>query len=1031
MCAHLHVHSPFSFLDGAASLDSLLTRAAKIGCRALAITDHNNLSAAVRFHKLATAMGIKAIQGCEVTLDNGCHLTLLCQNRTGYTNLCWLVTRAHLEAPRGLPQVSRDLLAEHSEGLIALSGCRHGEVATLILQGQNQQALAAASAYAAAFPRRFYIEVQENLLPRTRTLNRHLRDLAEYLSLPMAATANAHYAYKEQFPVHDVLTCVRTLTRLQSIHPARRLNAENYLLTSEEMATRFHDLPQALHGTLEIADLCDVAVPLNERLFPAFTTPDGNSAIQFLQQLTFQGAQERYGSITKTIRERLEHELRIIDALGVADYFLVAWDIVRFAREQGIRHTGRGSAADSAVVYCLYITNVDAISRGLLFERFLSLERAQQPDIDIDFDARYRDDIARYVYATYGEEHVASVCTYHTYHARSALRDFGKAMGFPLQEVDKLAKSFPHVPADGIRKAIAAYPELQKSGLPFARYEELIDLVEQVAGFPRHIGTHLGGLVISNRPLMEVSPLQMAAKGMSIIQFDKDDIADLGLMKLDLLSLRTLSAVQTAIGDIHSTQEALGEPPMEYTAIPLDDAPTYAALNQGNSIGVFQLESPAQRALQTRLGAENIEDIVASIALIRPGPIQGNMVEPFIAHRNGLLPVSYIHPDLEPILAKTYGVVLFQEQVIEIAVTIAGFSPGEADRLRKVMTHFRSQKDMDRIGQEFIAKAMKRGVTQDVAETLFSYIVGYAGYGFCEAHAAAFSDTAYKTAYLVAHYPAEFFAAILSHQPMGFYPPATIITEAKRRGVRILPLDVNKSDLRFTVENGAIRVSLTQVKGLSLAMAQSVLSSRTQSPYQSFWDFCQRVRLPRDVVKNLIQAGAFDTLHSNRRQLLWQLRETLAMCGQGAQLALPLELDRPNPHHELADYPVFDKVMHEIILLGFSPEKHLMQFLRPQLVRRGMKTCGEVSCGGVEGAVGVAGIVIRPHRPPTRSGRTVVFLSLEDESGLCDITIFENVYKRYARDIFTAPALMVWGRTSRRGEGVSVIATRIKPLPIK
>ncbi|MGI6081267.1 MAG: DNA polymerase III subunit alpha [Limnochordia bacterium] len=1030
MYAHLHTHSPFSFLDGAASMESLLTRAAEIGCRALAVTDHNNLSVTVRFHKLAAEIGIKPIQGCEITIDNGCHLTLLCQNRTGYANLCRLVTRAHLDAPRGLPQVSRRLLEEHSEGLIALSGCRHGEVAALMLQGQNRQALEAASAYASAFPGRFYIEVQDNLLPRTRSLNRHLRDLAEYLDLPMVATANVHYAYKEQFPVHDILTCVRTLTCLQSIHPARRLNAENYLLTSEEMADRFRDFPQALRGTLEIADLCETAIPLGERLFPFFNTPDGSSAIQFLRQLTFQGAQERYGSVTAAIRERLEHELRIIAALDVADYFLVAWDVARFARERGICYAGRGSAADSAVVYCLYITNVDAISRGLLFERFLSLERAQQPDIDIDFDARYRDDIARYVYAKYGEDHVASVCTYHTYHARSALRDFGKAMGLPLQEVEKVAKAFPHVPADGIRKALIRYPELQNSGLSFERYEKLFDLVEQVAGFPRHIGTHLGGLVISNRPLVEVSPLQMAAKGMRIIQFDKDDIEELGLMKLDLLSLRTLSAVQTAIKDINTKQTATGEPLVEYATIPLDDAYTYAALNHGESIGAFQLESPAQRALQSRLGAENIEDIVASIALIRPGPIQGNMVEPFIAYRNGHCAVSYVHPDLEPILAKTYGVVLFQEQVIEIAVKIAGFSPGEADQLRKAMTHFRSQKKMDQLGREFIAKATKRGVDQEVAETLYSYIVSYAGYGFCEAHAAAFSDTAYKTAYLVTHYPAEFFAAILSHQPMGYYPPATIVAEAKRRGVRILPPDVNRSGLRFTVENGAIRVSLTQVKGSSPAIARSVISSRAESPFQSFRDFCRRVHLPRDVIKNLIQAGAFDTLYANRRQLLWQLQETLAMSGEKGQPALPFGSERGEIRQELSDYPAFEKAIHEVTLLGFSPEKHLMQFFRPQLVQRGIKTCGEISSGHVEGAVGVAGIVIRPHRPPTKSGRTVVFLGLEDEFGLCDITIFEDVYKRYAREIFHSPALTVWGRISRRGKGISVIADRVKPLLI-
>jgi error-prone DNA polymerase len=1031
MFTHLHVHSPFSFLDGAASLESLIGRAAESGCRGLAITDHNNLSAAVRFHKLACEYNIQPIQGCEVTLSNGCHLTLLCQNLTGYANLCRLLTQAHLHSPRGLPAVPRRLLAEYSEGLIALSGCRRGEIPALILQGKREAALAAAHVYKAAFPGRFYLEVQENLLPRTRLLHQHLSDLAGYLHLPMAATSNAHFASKDQFPVHDVLTCVRTLCRLESVHPERRLNAENYLHTPKEMAERFQHLPQALRGTMEVASRCEPSLPLGENLFPSYAPPNGESATQFLRSLAFRGAERRYGCISDKIRRRLEHELGIIDKLRVADYFLVAWDLARFAREQGVRYAGRGSAADSAVAYCLYITDVDAIGRGLLFERFLSLERSQKPDIDIDFDARHRDELAQYIYDTYGEDHVASVCTFHTYHARSALRDFGKAMGFTADELGKLAKSFPHIPADGIRKAIASYPELKDSNLPFHRYQQLIELAEQVAGFPRHVGTHLGGLVISDRPIMDVSPLQMAAKGVAIIQFDKDDIEDLGLIKLDLLSLRTLSAVQTALDDIHAQQSSKGDPLLDYRSIPLDDPSTYAMLRRGETIGVFQLESPAQRALQTRLGADNIEDIVASVALIRPGPIKGNMVEPFIAQRKGLAPVRYIHPSLEPILAKTYGVVLYQEQVIEIAVAVAGFTPGEADRLRKVMTRFRSQKEMDQIGEEFIAKAIERGVAQDVAETIFSYIVGYAGYGFCEAHAAAFSDTAYKTAYLINRYPAEFFAAILSHQPMGFYPPGTICLEAKRRGVTVLPPNINKSDARFTLEAGAIRVSLTQIKGIQEATAQAIVTEREKGAYQSLLDFCGRAQLPRDVMANLIQAGAFDSLYANRRQLLWLLSSTMAMCGRGTQMALPFELRHVQPQQEMADYSPLQKVAHETALLGFSPSAHLMHFYRLQLSRRGVQTSAAVARAKPGTYMAVAGIVIRPHRPPTKSGRTVVFLSLEDEFGLCDITAFEDVYRRYGRIIFTSPALVVRGRVERRGEGVSLIAAHVAPLALK
>lgn len=1023
MFAHLHVHSPFSFLDGASSLEELLEQAAAINCHALAITDHNNMGSAVRFAKLAPNYGIIPIHGCEITLTNGHHLTLLCQNRIGYANLCRLLTHSHLNSPRGLPAFPRAQLAEYSEGLIALSGCRRGEIPSLILHGLKEEALASARYYAATFPGCFYIELQNNLLPRTTLLNNTLADLAEHLHLPLVATANAHYATPNKFPIHDVLTCVRTLTTLASIHPCRRLNAENYLFSRQAMQSRFRAWPSAWQGMQEIAERCSTALPLGENLFPTFTTLDGSNAPTFLRQLVYQGAQKRYGWLSSHIKERLDHELSIICKLGVADYFLVAWDIARYARLQGIRYAGRGSAADSAVAYCLYITDVDAIDRQLLFERFLNLERAKKPDIDIDFDATRRADVAQYVYDKYGKEHVASVCTYHTYHARSALRDFGKAMGFTIEEIDRLTKLLPHLAADSIRKAITALPELANSDLPFSRYNRLIDLCEQVAGFPRHIGTHLGGLVISHQPIIQISPLQMAAKGVAIIQFDKNDIEDLGLIKLDLLSLRTLSAVQTAMQDINANQQASNLPPLEYSNIPANDPATYDMLKQGETIGVFQLESPAQRALQTRLAPQNSEDILASIALIRPGPIKGNMVEPFIARRHGQEPVEYLHPDLEPILAKTYGVVLFQEQVIEIATKLANFSPGEADRLRKAMSQWHSQKQMEAISKEFITRAVENGIPRQTAEVIYSYIASYAGFGFCEAHAAAFSDTAYKTAYLVKHYPAQFYAAILSHQPMGYYPARTICLEATRRGIQILPPDINRSHLRYTVEENAIRVSLAQVRTMTTNLATEIMQQRTAQEFLSLKDFCQRVVAPRHTITNLILGGAFDNLHANRRHLLWQL-DTVIHLRHHTRQPLPLS-DVTCKKEEQSDFTVIQKYQQEVSVLGFSPGKHFMQFSRAALAKRGALPTAIANKAKQGASVTVAGLVLRLHRPPTRSGRTVVFFSLEDEQGLSDVTVFEDVYHKYGSLIYTSTALLVQGYLERRGEGASIIAQRI------
>lgn len=1064
---HLHVHSPFSFLDGATPLPALVQQAVAFGSSAMAITDHNNVSAAVQFHKLAMDAGILPIQGAELTMDSGHHLVALAQNPAGYTNLCQLLTIAYQAGDRLNPRVPTEALTRYSEHLIFLSGCRRGQIPALILKGDLTTARKTAQFYSELVGKdNFYLELIFDFLPHAHQLNVALADLAFDLKLPIVATNNVHYVRKEDFPLHDTLTCIRTLTKVEDVHGERRLNAENYLKSPAEMAKLFAQYPKALTATEEIASRCQPVLDLKRQLFPAFPVPTGQSAATYLRDLTYQGAAVRYPTITPSIRQRLEHELNIITALQVEDYFLVMWDIACFARKRGVRYAGRGSAADSAVVYCLQITEVDSIARGLLFERFLSLERAQKPDIDIDFDARYRDQIAQYVYEKYGEEHVASVCTFNTFRARSALRDFGKALGFPPEEIGQLAKRFPHVPADAIQKSIGRFPELSKSTLPFWRYQQLFELCQEAAGLPRFIGTHLGGLVICREPITAVTPLQAAAKGVLITQFDKDDIEALGLIKLDLLSLRTLSAVEDAVESINIWDNKKGEedngspvssPKFCYEHIPLDDRQTYARLNSGKTIGAFQLESPAQRALQARLGADNMEDIIASVALIRPGPIQGNMVEPFIARRHGEEMPTYVHPALEPILAKTYGVVLYQEQVIQIATAIAAFTPGESDRLRRVMTHFRSQEEMDAIGEEFVAKAIANGVEPRVAETIFSYILGYAGYGFCEAHAAAFGDTAYKTSYLLEHYPAHFYAAILSNQPMGFYPPNTICLEARRRNIPILPPDINTSGEQFTVEalpedsnrpagsevddDGAamapklgIRVSLAQVAGMDKASLQKIMHERAARPYSSLWDFCQRTRLTTEIITNLILCGAFDSLHGNRRQLLWDLKKIQAFCARQNQLSLfsaePELLWEEQSKYQVEDFSFKEKFLQEYSILKLNTSTHFMAFLRPNLRARHIADSRELEQSLPGRNVSAAGIVIRPHRPPTKSGRTVVFLTLEDEFGMIDVTVFENIYKRYGHIIFTEPALIVKGRLEQRGNAKSIIAQKIGALPL-
>jgi error-prone DNA polymerase len=1013
---HLHVHTPFSFLDGAVGIKALARAAAACGMSALAMTDHNNLSAAVQFHQACTTEGLKPIIGAEVTLVGGAHLTLLAESPRGYRRLCRLLTHAHLSQPRRQPAASMEALREHSEGLVCLSGCRRGPAPALLAGGRPEEARGTAEELRDIFGReRLFLELQRIGLPETRRLHAQLVELAEHLGVGLVATNNVHHLRHDDFRVHDVLTCARTLTVLEDVHPERSLNAQQYFRTPEEMTDLFRDCPQAVENAGRIAERCEPALRPGQYRFPSYDLPPGETAPGLLRKLVAAGAQRRYGRMNSVIRARLEHELSVISQLGFDEYFLVVWDLLRFAQERGIRFAGRGSAADSAVAYCLGIANVDAIARRLLFERFMSLERAAMPDIDIDFEAERRDELMAYVIERYGREHVAMVATYNTFQARSAIRDLGKAMGFPLGEVDRLARHVPYLSARELEEAFRRVPELRDSGIPPQRFTRLIEAAHAVAGFPRHLSTHLGGMVVTREPLTDITPVQMAAKGLPVVQFDKDDVEDLGLVKLDLLSLRTLGAVQDSVRAIRTRDAGF-----DYDAIPPDDPASYELIAASDTVGVFQLESPAQKSLHARLQANCFEDLVAAVAIIRPGPILANMVDPYIERRQGKAEVAYLHISLERILEKTYGVVLFQEQVIEIATEIAGFTPGESDQLRRAMTHNRSWEEMERIGERFIAQAQTRGVEARIAQEIFSYIQAYAGYGFCEAHAAAFADTAYKTAYLKRHYPAEFYAALLSNQPMGYYPPNTLLWEARRRGITVRGPDVNCSAAKYTVEDGALRVGLAQVRGLGPSVLERILPAREAGgPFVSLLDFCRRTRVDRDVVRDLILVGALDSLSENRRQLLWDLAALGDPTRLDAQLPLSFapssEKGGSGERDRVTDFTPEEKWWQELDRLGLALSRHPMEVAREQLRGRGVLTCTEARAARTGATVQVAGLILRPHRPPTRSGRTVVFFTLEDETELLEVTVFESVYQRYGKTIFTQPMLLLTGRVDRRG----------------
>ncbi len=1022
---HLHCHTPFSFLDGASQVEDLVQRAAELEMPALAVTDHDNLSAAVQFAQAAAKFGLKAIQGAEVSLADASHLTLLAEDARGYGSLCRLVTRSHLSNPRGQPAVQGADL-EELRGVIVLSGCRQGSIPRSILKGDYRQARQQAEYYKSLWGRgSFYIELQNRLLPGDHYLNQRLLELAGELDLEVVASNNVHYSRHEEFFLHDVLGCVKKLITVHDIAPGRPLNGEGYMKSSAQMQALFPRCPQALANTLRIAERCQPFLQQSVFHFPRFPLPPGQEAHLVLRQLVWQGARRRCRKITPAITERLQYELGIIEQMGFPDYFLVVWDLARYSRQEGIRYAGRGSAADSLVAYCLGITEVDSLQRGLLFERFMNPERVGMPDIDIDFESRYRDKVIDYVYQKYGSEYVARVATYNTFRARSALRELGKALGFPAAELDPLCKRMPfYARADQIQALLQRLPELKDSPLHQPRYELLLDCCARLAGFPRFLGMHLGGLVISDIPITSLTPLQESGLGPLISQFDKDDIEGLGLVKLDLLSLRTLSVIQDATAQIRQSGQV-----MDYEAIPLDDRDTFAMINRGETIGVFQLESPAQRALQTRFQASEFEDVVASMALIRPGPIKGNMVDPYVARRLGQEEVSYLHPWLEPILKKTYGVVLFQEQVIEIGRAIAGFSPAEADQLRRVMTHSRSQKMMEELGRKFVERSVQRGIEPALAEEIFECMLGYASYGFCEAHAAAFATTSYKSAYLIQHHPAEYYTAILNHQPMGFYPPRIIGNEARRRGITILPPDVGCSQADFTVEGGAIRVGLKQVKGLSGAARESILDSRRQAAYASPLDFVVRTTVPQDSLENLVRCGALDSLCSHRRFLLSQLYDFLEQ-RQARESGAGLLFEESSAPAGM-DFSDAEKRTWEYNLLGLYVGAHPMAAWRGVLQQKGFRSSRDLPDCASGMTVRAAGLLLHPHRPPTRSGRITVFFSLEDEYGMIDATMFEDVYMRCGAHIFgpRRGPLLAWGKIHRRGEGVSLIVEQVLPWP--
>ena len=1070
---HLHVHSAFSFLDGASSVDALVLRAAELGLPALALTDTGSVTGVVSLTQKCHKAGIKPLGGCEVVVAGLGRLTLLADGPTGWTSLCQLLTVAALrdvkrETVKGgvLAVTWEDLEAGH-EGLVCLSGsARHGRIPALVRRRQYAQAKNLAVRCRALFGAQgYFLEVTRTLADGEDRVCEALFELADALGIPAVATNPVHHAVKMGLPAHETLCRIRL-----GLAPDRQsadlpYNGEGYLKSAEAMAWLFADRPDALENAARLAERLDPPLDPGVHHLPRFPAlPAGESAFSYLAALTWRGARTRYEKrVTEEVQARLVHELETIRDLGFCDYFLVCWDVCRQARQRNIGYGLRGSAVGSAVAHCLGMSEHDPIARNISFERFLSKGRAKPPDIDIDFRHDLRDSMMTYVRDTYGHDKVANVSNYVTFRARSLLRDVGKALGFDTLDVERLRGLLGWSRGDDLAEETQRTPELRALGIDAAQYADLFALCAQLSGLPRHLGTHSSGIVVSDVPLAGVCPIGWAAKGVTVAALDKDDVEaeGIGLLKMDQLSLRALTAIDLTVDRL-----VVRDPLFDYAGRDREDPETLAMIRAAETVGCFQLESPAQMALQWRLKADRFEDLVASVALIRPGPLQGKTVEPYIRRRHGWEPVTYPLPELEPVLRETYGRILFQDQVLDVVRAVGDLSPDEADQFQRAITHARNPEEMARLGLSFFEKAKAKGMTKKAFSRLWKQIQGFSRYGFCHGHAVAFADHAQGTAWLLRHHPAEFLAATLSVEPCGFWPVSTVVAEAQRRGVAVYGPCINRSagevwgvegptpsdpipSHEFATlpsegrvlgeeseKRGAIRCSLAYVREVHRAAALIQGEREARGVFVSLVDVCRRCAfLSREQFEWLALAGALDGLSPSRRETLWSLPALHTGHGDTKQVHRRREVDGqtaaamevpPLLPRGLADFTPSERFHRQWQALGFSPEGHPILSLREELTAQGVGTCGSVQQATPGAAVTVAGLVIRPHRPPAAGG--TVFFTLEDETGMAHVTVFPSVYETCGPEIYGHAVLAVTGVAQKRGDGVLLVAQTVRAV---
>jgi len=1052
---HLHVHTNYSLLDGACDIDKLAKRLLEQEMKSVAITDHGVMYGVIDFYKTMNSYGIKPIIGCEVYMaertmydrepgidEEQYHLVLLAKDNQGYKNLMKLVSLGFTEGFYYKPRIDMSVLQKYSQGLIGLSACLAGKIPTLLLKGNYEEAKKTSLDLKEIFGRdNFFLEVQDHgILDQRRIINDLIR-LSKETGIPLVATNDVHYIKEDDASVQDALLCIQTGKTLDDENRMKFQTSEFYLKSLDEMEELFSYIPDAIENTVRIADRCNVKLDFDTLHLPSFKVPEGFTQDEYLEKLCYKGVKERYSDITPEIKQRLDYELSIIKKMGYSSYFLIVWDFINYARQNDIMvGPGRGSAAGSLVAYCLYITNIDPLKYNLLFERFLNPERVSMPDIDIDFCYERRQEVIDYVVEKYGQDRVAQIVTFGTMAARAAIRDVGRVMGYPYGEVDMIAKMIPAELGMTIENALSLNPELNKMYNENDRVKKLIDIAKGLEGFPRHASTHAAGVVISKDPVVEHVPLHKMGDSNIATQYTMTALEELGLLKMDFLGLRTLTVIRDAINIIKRTENNK----INLDKLPLDDKKVYEMLSHGNTAGVFQLESTGMRNLLTELKPESFQDVAAIIGLYRPGPLGSGAADDFIKSKNGQKPINYLHPALKPILSETYGIILYQEQAMKIAQELAGFSLAQADILRKAMGK-KKQDVMAAQRASFIKGCIKNGIDGTTADKIFDEISYFAGYGFNKAHTAAYAVIAYQTAYLKAHFPVQFMAALLTSVIDNTDKVAYYINECRHMGIEVLPPDINESYEAFTVVADKIRFGLTAVKNVGQNVAKVIIKARKEKgKFTSLTDFVEKVsgELNKKALESLIKSGALTSLGAKRSQLLSVYENTLTRTQKMQRQNMKNQISifeiyddvfvSEEALPDLPEYPSAELLAMEKEMLGIYLSGHPLLEFKEELSRNVTFHIGDTGDdSGIQDnmQVVIGGIITGISIKTTKNDKMMAFIDIEDLTGTMEAIVFPTVFEKYKSLLLPDSKVYVKGRVNyKEDESPKLIVEELSPL---